>query len=88
MRAARKRAVARLGDLVRLEPLARPPARGGDGPGGVLELETPQAAQAETFVRGLPLVPAGLVRCTTHALSPPGLPAWRFAQQEPPIDVL
>ncbi len=41
-----------------------------DGHGGVLELETPQAAQAETFVHGLPLVAAGLVRCAIYPLAP------------------
>jgi hypothetical protein len=40
------------------------------GGGGVLELETAEAAQAEAFVRALPLVAAGLVRCTTYPLVP------------------
>jgi hypothetical protein len=40
------------------------------GGGGVLELETAEAAQAEKFVRALPLVAAGLVSCTTYPLVP------------------
>lgn len=41
-----------------------------DGGGGVLELETGEAAQAEDFLRRLPLVAAGLVACKTYALAP------------------
>jgi hypothetical protein len=38
--------------------------------GGVLELETADAAQAETFVQALPLVAAGLVSCRMYPLVP------------------
>lgn len=40
------------------------------GGGGVLELETADAAQAEAFVQALPLVAAGLVSCRTYPLVP------------------
>ncbi|MFM8820963.1 MAG: hypothetical protein ACKOD3_10585 [Phenylobacterium sp.] len=41
-----------------------------NGSGGLLELETPDAGQAEDFVQALPLVAAGLVTCTTYPLAP------------------
>jgi hypothetical protein len=38
--------------------------------GGVLELETTDAAKAEEFVRALPLVAAGLISCKIYPLAP------------------
>lgn len=40
------------------------------GGGGVLELETADAAEAQAFVQTLPLVAAGLVSCKTYPLIP------------------